>query len=148
MKFFTCQQIINEPIVKISIKTDPKNLERVSKQLIRRFGNLFNILTSGFQSIDILEKNCDKGSGLIKLLNHIDSSTEETAARRIIAFGNEQNDLPLFKVSDVCLAVTNACESLKKNTDKVILSNQEQGVLKEILTWYSDADHSQDCRAT
>ena len=48
-----------------------------------------------------------------------------TGADKIIAFGDNLNDIPLFLVADECYAVSNAHEELKKLATAVIGSNDE-----------------------
>lgn len=51
---------------------------------------------------------------------------------KIIAFGDNLNDLPMFEASDVCYAVANAKESVKNAASGVIESNLNDGVIKQI----------------
>lgn len=55
-----------------------------------------------------------------------------TGADRIIAFGDNLNDIPLFSVADEAYAVSNAHEELKKVATGVIGSNDEDAVAKFI----------------
>ena len=49
---------------------------------------------------------------------------------RIVAFGDNINDLPLFKVSDHKLAVENAHDDVKSKADEIINSNTKDGVAR------------------
>lgn len=49
---------------------------------------------------------------------------------KIVAFGDETNDLPLFQVADEAYAVENAVESLKNQATGIIGSNEGDGVAK------------------
>ena len=51
---------------------------------------------------------------------------------RVVSFGDNLNDLPMFKASDECYAVENANEEVKKQATAVIGSNAEDGVAKYI----------------
>ncbi len=55
-----------------------------------------------------------------------------TGADRIIAFGDNLNDIPLFLAADECYAVSNAHEELKKIATGIIGSNNEDSVAKFI----------------
>jgi Cof subfamily protein (haloacid dehalogenase superfamily) len=48
---------------------------------------------------------------------------------KIVCFGDNRNDLPLFQASDYRCAVANAVEELKQKADEVIGSNKEDGVV-------------------
>lgn len=52
---------------------------------------------------------------------------------RVISFGDAINDIPMFEISDECYAVENAVDELKKIADKVIESNEDDGVAKWLL---------------
>ncbi len=49
---------------------------------------------------------------------------------RIVSFGDAINDIPMFRISDECYAVSNAVEKLKEMATDVIGSNEEDGVAK------------------
>ena len=51
-------------------------------------------------------------------------------ADRLIAFGDNTNDIPLFEQSDECYAVSNGVAGLKALATGVIGSNREQGVAR------------------
>lgn len=51
-------------------------------------------------------------------------------ADKIVAFGDNLNDIPLFMASDEGYAVENAMDELKKRANGVILSNNDDGVAK------------------
>lgn len=47
---------------------------------------------------------------------------------KIISFGDNINDIPMFEISDECYAVSNAVENLKRIATDVIKSNKEDSV--------------------
>ena len=49
---------------------------------------------------------------------------------RLISFGDNLNDLPMFKISDECYAVNNANTQLKSISTNIINSNNNDGVVK------------------
>ncbi len=51
---------------------------------------------------------------------------------KIVCFGDNLNDLPMFNACDEKYAVANAKDDVKKAADEVILSNLEDGVAKKI----------------
>jgi hydroxymethylpyrimidine pyrophosphatase-like HAD family hydrolase len=54
-------------------------------------------------SIAIVPDGCDKGTGLTHAVEHLGMSD-----RRVIAVGDATNDLPMFAVADIAIAVANA----------------------------------------
>ena len=49
---------------------------------------------------------------------------------RIVCFGDNRNDIPLFEASDLKLAVENAVDELKEKADLIIGSNTQDGVAR------------------
>lgn len=58
---------------------------------------------------------------------------ELTGADRVVAFGDNHNDLPLFSVADLKIAVANATDEVKAAADLIIPANSEDGVAKYLL---------------
>lgn len=52
--------------------------------------------------------------------------------KKIIGFGDNHNDLPMFKVCDLCVAVKNAKDEVKAVADHICKSYDEDGVVKWI----------------
>ena len=52
---------------------------------------------------------------------------------KIVAFGDNYNDLGMFEAADVSVAVGNACDEVKNAADIVIEKNTEDGVAKFLL---------------
>lgn len=79
--------------------------------------------------IEVFKKNVSKASGAItvkQLLN----------ADKIVAFGDNMNDIPLFELADEAYAVSNACDNLKQIATAVIASNDEDAVANFLLERY------------
>ena len=55
-----------------------------------------------------------------------------TGAERVVAFGDNGNDVGLFEAADVRIAVGNATEELKALADRVIGPNDANSVAREI----------------
>lgn len=52
----------------------------------------------------------------------------------IICFGDNLNDIPMFKIADTAIAVNNASDQLKEIATEVIGSNNEDSVAKYIIS--------------
>lgn len=55
----------------------------------------------------------------------------------IIGFGDNLNDLPLFQACDTCYAVANARTEVKEQANGIIETNQEDGVIRQMLRMLS-----------
>ncbi len=63
----------------------------------------------------------------------VETIASDTAASRIVAFGDNVNDLPLFDLADEAFAVSNAIPQLKEAATDVIGANTEDAVASFIL---------------
>ena len=61
---------------------------------------------------------------------------EMTGAEQVVGFGDNLNDLPLFRASDLKIAVGNAAEDLKALADLVIGKNTENAVAHYLQSHY------------
>jgi hypothetical protein len=57
---------------------------------------------------------------------------EITGADRLVVFGDNVNDLPMFEVADEGYAVANATGALRERATEVIGSNDEDGVARTL----------------
>lgn len=79
----------------------------------------------------VSNSNCSKGNALKIVSKYLNISIENT-----IAIGNDRNDISMFEVAGLSVAVANAFDDIKSKVDYITLSNDEDGVavfLEEIL---------------
>ena len=74
----------------------------------------------------------------VKRLRHM------TGADRVVAFGDNLNDLPMLRVADVAVAVDNAVDEVKAAADIIIPANTTDSVAKFILENSSEPFDSSD----
>ena len=48
--------------------------------------------------------------------------------KNTIAIGNDKNDISMFKIAGLSVAVANASDDIKSKVDHITLSNDEDGV--------------------
>ena len=70
---------------------------------------------------EIMPKKATKGKAILILKNLLNCD-------KIISFGDAINDIPMFQISDECFAVENAVDELKKYSNGIIRSNDNNGV--------------------
>ena len=75
--------------------------------------------------IEIFSEGVSKSAAALKL-------KEELKAERLVVFGDNLNDLPMFKVADVSVAVGNALAQVKEKDDITIGTNNENSVARFI----------------
>lgn len=65
---------------------------------------------------------------------------ELVKADRIVAFGDNMNDVPIFKIADEAYAVGNACDELKQIATGVIASNDDDAVAEFLLNKFNNGE--------
>lgn len=60
--------------------------------------------------------------------------SDMVGADRLVAYGDNVNDLPILKISDDAVAVANAVEDVKRISDRVIGPNTDDSVPRDIIS--------------
>ena len=87
---------------------------------------LVTVFTSFVKTLEIVHPLSSKGSAI---QNYLKDYTDVTS----FGFGDGENDLPMFEVVDVAVAVENATEHIKQSSHHQTVSCQEGGVGKFIF---------------
>lgn len=97
-----------------------KHLQDVHAELIehRRWGAPYPI-------IEIVRKGLSKAVGIDQIAKEMGIPRE-----RIIAFGDEDNDLEMIEYAGIGVAMSNGIDQLKNIANEITLSNNEDGVAK------------------
>ncbi len=82
--------------------------------------------------LEIFSVKATKYNAVTYLRNHFQYE-------KIVGFGDNTNDLPLFKACDTALAVGNAKEEVKEVADRIIESNLDDGVANYIRREFNDS---------
>jgi 5-amino-6-(5-phospho-D-ribitylamino)uracil phosphatase len=122
-----------EGVFSLVVIAEDEKLDSLYKLLNKKYEANYNYVQdiySKFYWLEITNKESNKKSGVTYLKNYL-------KADRLICFGDNLNDLPMFEVCDYCFAVSNANSTVKDIATKVIGSNDEDGVamfLKSVFT--------------
>jgi hydroxymethylpyrimidine pyrophosphatase-like HAD family hydrolase len=102
---------------------EPPAQEEIRAGIVERFGGAVYIARTYGTFLEVLSPRISKGKGLLQALEHRGLKPEET-----IAFGDEENDLPMFEAASWAAAPENAKDVVKKAADLVLGSHAEDGV--------------------
>lgn len=105
-----------------------ENLEQLHDGMLKISGlccNFYRDNYTGCYFLEAMKDNVSKASGALELKKML-------GADRIVAFGDNVNDIPLFRLADECYAVENACDELKAIATGVIESNDSDAVARFI----------------
>lgn len=73
--------------------------------------------------VEVCPRNCTKANAILKM-------KEQYGFRKVVAFGDSVNDMPMFRAADEAYAVSNALEALKEIATGVIGGNNEDAVAR------------------
>ena len=108
---------------KILAIDEEKVLESIKEKLRRKYKDELKIFKSFPTYLEFVPKDVDKGTGLRYLKEIFGWKKEE-----IVSFGDNENDIALFRESGLKVAVANAVDELKEVADVVAPSNNQAGV--------------------
>ena len=111
-----------EGFVKTMFLADPEILDSLRPRLDEHFGESVYIARSTAAFLEVLNSEVSKGRGLEIAMERLSLKREE-----VIAFGDEENDLPMFGAAGFSVAPSNAKENVKALADLVTGSNAEDG---------------------
>ncbi|TGA97347.1 HAD family phosphatase [Sporolactobacillus shoreae] len=87
----------------------------------------YSIVTSGVGNFEIMAQNVSKGNALYQLASYLDIPLSD-----VMSIGDNYNDLSMFEVSGVSVAMGNADDVIKSKCDRVTLNCNEDGVAHAI----------------
>ncbi|MCL2130087.1 MAG: Cof-type HAD-IIB family hydrolase [Treponema sp.] len=110
-------------LVKSMFLAEPEILEEIRLRLNKLLGNSVYAVKSSRTFLEIMNKNVSKGRALQFVMKRLSLKKEE-----VIAFGDEENDLPMFSTAGFSAAPSNAKDAVKRAAGLVIGSNADDGV--------------------
>jgi Cof subfamily protein (haloacid dehalogenase superfamily) len=100
-----------------------EKLEAVQARLEKELPGEISQARSSSTFLEVMLHGVSKGRGLLSAMDKRSLKAEE-----LIAFGDEENDLPMFAVSGYAVAPANARQTVREAANAVIGSNDEDGV--------------------
>lgn len=113
-------------IIKIAIHD--RNAEQLTYREMACFNDKYNVILSNTNWVDIVSKAADKGTAVLKLMERMGAGFDET-----MVFGDYLNDLEMMKKCKWSFAMENAHPLLKEAASFIAPSNDDNGVVREIL---------------
>jgi HAD superfamily hydrolase (TIGR01484 family) len=102
---------------------DPCLHDELRRKMGERFGDSIYMARSFPTFLEIMNAGVSKGDGLKTAMKCRGLKMEE-----LIAFGDEENDLPMFGVAGFSAAPSSAKEKIRQAADFVFGSNAEEGL--------------------
>ncbi|PCD06218.1 hypothetical protein CMV16_18735 [Peribacillus simplex] len=122
------EQLDIKSVAKIYFFSNEMNTIRKWKAELGRIKqyNAFTTASSTHHNVEVTVEGITKATGVQLLLKHFQLAPEE-----ILAVGDGENDLPLFKLAGHCVAMKNATDLVKEQADEVTeYSYREDGLYR------------------
>lgn len=113
-------------IEKILIQEIDTSKSNLFIEYIKQFSSLSHTTSDRFL-IDISEKGISKGNAITSLARHMNISVDQ-----VCSFGDYDNDISMFDVSGIAIAMGNASDSVQKKSDYVTRTNDDDGIYHAI----------------
>ena len=108
---------------RIVLQAEPERIQYARVQL-GQWKEVVTVFQDTPRGLEIVNSEVSKGRALEALCHNLDIPTS-----KVLAFGNEGNDIEMLRVAGLGIAMGNACAELKSHADITIAkSNSERGV--------------------
>lgn len=118
---------VDDEIYKIGIYDSKGSLKNSYPILNPIFSMTHNIVCSGPEWVDIMNKGASKGHALFQIQNDYGISKEET-----MAFGDYYNDIEMLKQAHYSFVMENAHDDMKQYGNFITKCNDDNGVIEAI----------------
>lgn len=98
-------------------------LNQVEEAVHAAFDDQCYVVRAADNFLEVMHKNVNKGAALKTLSEKLGIHPEE-----IIAFGDEQNDIPMFDFVGTAVAMENGSDLAKSHADMITSSNDADGI--------------------
>lgn len=122
---------IRFPVNKCLISGEPELLAPLTEELKKRYYGVLNIYRSEPFFLEIMPPLVDKAHALERLLPSLGISREEC-----ICCGDGYNDITMLQYAGIGVAMANAQPEVKAAADVITLSNDENGLVPIIATYF------------
>jgi Cof subfamily protein (haloacid dehalogenase superfamily) len=111
----------------VGSSSDAERLQRCEIAMQQALGTQATAVRSQSYYLDVTPPGCDKGTFAQAVAKRLDISTDAVAT-----IGDMQNDLAMFRVSGMSIAMGNATDDVKKLATHVTASNEDEGFAKAV----------------
>jgi hydroxymethylpyrimidine pyrophosphatase-like HAD family hydrolase len=105
--------------IKVAGIGEESTLNEKRRELERNIDSQLHVTQSSFDIVKLLHPKASKGNALSVIAADLTIRPE-----KIVAFGDNHNDIGMFQLAGLSIAMCNAHEEVKSATDYVMLSKQ------------------------
>ncbi|MBQ8315951.1 MAG: HAD-IIB family hydrolase, partial [Lachnospiraceae bacterium] len=125
---------IKFPVNKCLISGEPEVLAPLTEELQKRYYGVLNIYRSEPFFLEIMPPLVDKAHALERLLPSLGIGRDEC-----VCCGDGYNDITMLQYAGLGVAMANAQLEVREAADIITLSNDEDGLVPVICTYFLDA---------
>lgn len=135
IKYVSDLRTVNEDILKIGLfdTIDPR--ESSMKIMLPKFEGKVHMTLSGYNSLDFLNNEVNKGTALKCVMDKFGIEKDET-----IVFGDNYNDIEMFDAAGTSFAMLNADEYVRSRAKYTIGKNDDNAVIETIKSIIKEID--------
>ncbi|MCL1991657.1 MAG: Cof-type HAD-IIB family hydrolase [Spirochaetes bacterium] len=119
--------------VKAMFLADGSRHEEIKEKMYAKFGGRINLIRSTPTFLEVLKAGVSKGKGLRTVMGRLG-----LAASQVMAFGDEENDLDMFKVAGFSAAPSSAKDTVREAAGLVFGSSAEEGLAVYLEKTFGD----------
>lgn len=119
---------VNQEVVKVLMLENPDHLRNVYEKLKEYLGDKFSMTISKPYFLEIMDMGIEKRGALAHICHKLGISKDE-----LIAFGDSYNDLSMISYAGLGIAMGNAQNDVKKQSDYVTDGNDEEGIANALM---------------
>lgn len=114
---------VDRDVIKLIMLEEPEKLKKAGEEIAKRFTGRFSVAISKPFFLEFTDNGIDKASAIDFLVKREGITKEE-----VIAIGDSYNDLSMIKYAGLGVCMANGKEDVKKESDYIAPSNEEDGV--------------------
>ncbi|PMD67839.1 hydrolase [Companilactobacillus nuruki] len=114
-------------ITKAAIVGEKETLDQYEQPVKNEFSDDYYVVRAADNFLEIMHQGVNKGIGLQKLSEILSIAPDD-----IMAIGDEQNDIPMFKFAKTAVAMGNGSKLAKKHATFITDTNDNDGIAKAL----------------
>ncbi|KAK9853914.1 hypothetical protein WJX84_005069 [Apatococcus fuscideae] len=115
------------PIQKFLLMDSLERIDEIRPQVQQQFGDRIHLTVAIKGMLEILPMGASKGAGVARMLKNIGASADG-----LMALGDGENDVQMFELAALGVAMGNAVPELLAVADECVSSNDDEGVAEAI----------------